>query len=414
MDAAFHIQNRNTLYATLKPGSLAVLFSGHAPLKTGDEFYPFYAERNFVYLTGLESEGFILMASIQESGVQETLFILPPDLLKERWTGRRVKPAEATAISGIENIAFLEAFDGAFHRAAANAKYICLDLGKQVPEEQDNEAYFFARKVQHEYPYLTIENLRPQLRKQRTIKQPCEIEALKKATEITRDGILAMMKASKPGMFEYQYKAEYDYALAQHGVLAPGFPSIISAGENNFCIHYYAYTGQAQDGDMILNDVGAIWDHHIVDVSRGWPCNGRFNERQRQLYTCAYNTSEYMFSIIKPGMLMKDIDLTIKKYNFEQLKSIGLLDSFEDIGKYMWHGGSHHIGYDVHDVVDYRPDLVLEPGMVFCIDVGIYVEEWGIGFRLEDNCLITEDGCINMSSSIPRSIEDIEAVMNSK
>ncbi len=107
MDASFHIQNRNTLYSTMEPNSIAVFFSGHAPLKTGDEFYPFYAERNFVYLTGLQAEGFILMACKGDTDVRETLFILPPDLLKERWTGRRVKPEEATSISGIETIAFI-------------------------------------------------------------------------------------------------------------------------------------------------------------------------------------------------------------------------------------------------------------------------------------------------------------------
>lgn len=412
MEQSFHIGNRNTLYSSLRPGSVVVVFSGHAPLKTGDESYPFFAERNFVYLTGITSEGFILMAEVDEQGAKETLFIQPPDAHAERWTGRRLKAHEATAISGIENISYLEGFTAAFHRAASRASYICLDLGKLVPDEPDNEAYRFARRMQQDYPQLRIESIRPQLRIQRTIKQPCEIEALKIAEDITRDGIIAMMKASRPGMYEYQYKAEYDYALAQRGVLTPGFPSIISAGDNNFCIHYYSYTGQSKDGDMILNDVGACWDNMIVDVSRGWPANGTFNERQRQLYTCAYNTSNYMFSIIKPGMLMKDVDLTARKYNYEQLKNIGLLNSYEDIGKYMWHGGAHHIGYDVHDIVDYRPDLVIAPGMVFCVDIGIYVEEWGIGFRLEDNCLVTEDGCINLSAGIPRSIEEIEAVMH--
>ncbi len=415
MQASFHTGNRQNMYASMLPGSIALIFAGHAPLKTGDEPWPFFAERNFVYLTGLcaSSEGFILMAVKNAEGeTKESLFILPPDLLKERWTGRRVKPDEATTISGIEDIRFLADFETDFHKASASCCHLYLDLGKLVPTEQDNEAYIMARKAAADYPHLQIHTLRPQLRKQRTIKQPCEIEALRVAEDVTRDGILAMMKAAKPGITEYQLKAEYDYALAQRGVLTPGFPSIISCGDNNFCIHYYAYTGTSKDGDMVLNDVGAVWDGMICDVSRGWPVNGRFSEKQRQLYTCVYNTSNYMFSIIKPGMRMGDVDLTARKYNFEQLKGIGLLDDYKDIGKYMWHGGSHHIGYDVHDIVDYRPDLIIEPGMVFCVDIGVYVEEWGIGFRLEDNCLVTENGCENLSAAIPRSIEDIEAFMN--
>ena len=189
-----------------------------------------------------------------------------------------------------------------------------------------------------------------------------------------------MMQASKPGMYEYQYKAEFDRALGQFGPEGPGFPSIISAGANNFCIHYYGYTGQAQDGDMILNDVGAQHNNMITDVSRGWPCNGKFTQRQKLLYECALATSNYMFSIIKPGMPMADVDATIKRYNFERLKDAGVLKSFDEIGTLMWHGGSHHIGYDVHDVVQ-RPEI-LAPNMAFCVDVGIYHEQWGIGFRL--------------------------------
>jgi Xaa-Pro aminopeptidase len=133
-----------------------------------------------------------------------------------------------------------------------------------------------------------------------------------------------MMQASKPGMYEYQYKAEFDYVLANHGVLSPGFPSIISAGKNNFCIHYYSYRGQAMEGDMILNDVGACYDNMINDVSRGWPCNGKFNERQRLLYECAYATSNYMFDLLKPGIPMTEVDIIARKFNFEQLKNIGL------------------------------------------------------------------------------------------
>ena len=218
-----------------------------------------------------------------------------------------------------------------------------------------------------------------------------------------------MMQASKPGMYEYQYKAEFDYALSQHSPYGPGFPSIISAGRNNFCIHYYSYTGQAHDGDMILNDVGAQHDSLMTDVSRGFPCNGRFTERQKLLYNCALQTSNHLFSIIKPGYSMAEVDGEIRRYNAQLLVDAGVLDKAENVGKYMWHGGAHHVGYDVHDVVA-RPET-LAPGMVFCVDVGIYHEEWGIGFRLEDNCLITEDGCENLSAAIPRTVEDIEAAM---
>jgi Xaa-Pro aminopeptidase len=233
---------------------------------------------------------------------------------------------------------------------------------------------------------------------------------MRESQRITAEAVTAMMRASKPGMYEYQYKAEFDYVLGKYGV-PPAFPPSISAGANNFCIHNYSYAGQARDGDIVLNDVGVSWDNLMNDVSRGWPVNGRFNERQRLLYECAYATSEHMFGLIRPGMLMGDVDLTIRKYNYERLKDIGLLTDYDGIGKYMWHGGAHHVGYDVHDAVSVTNGDPVMPGMVFCVDIGIYAEGWGIGFRLEDNCLVTETGCENLSAATPRSIQEIEDIM---
>lgn len=413
MDKSFHSENRKTLYRNLDNGSLAILFSGQAPRKTADEYYPFFANRNFVYMTGVEQNGCVLLACVQNGESSETLYIAPPDAYAERWSGRRVKADETSEASGVLNVGYLQDFRNTFDRLVLSGEIerVYLDFDKLTSAEPNNEAYELTEYIKERYPFITVKNLHMLIKKQRAIKKPCEIYAMREAEKATGAGILAMMRASKPGMYEYEYKAEFDYALAGLGILSPAFPSIISAGKNNFCIHYNEYRGRAEDGDFILNDVGACRDNITTDVSRGFPCNGRFSEKQRILYQCAYDTSEYMFSILKPGVLMADVDSTIRKYNFEMLKETGLLNDFKDIGKYMWHGGAHHVGYDVHDVVYAPPETPLAPGMVFCVDIGIYCEEWGVGFRLEDNCLITENGCENLSASIPRSIEDIEAVI---
>jgi len=412
MTSGYYTSNRLRLYGQMEPGSLLILFSGEEIRKTSDEYYPFFAERNFVYLTGLSCKQAILLAVKDGEGVvSERLYILPPDFLAERWTGRRVKPLEAEQISGIRDVRFLEVFDGDIQALLASDNYgrVYLDCRRYAPADIARPSHGFAGRLTEEYPNIEIGDASAILRRLRLIKSPEEILALREAEKKTKAGILAMMQSSKPGMWEYQYKAEFDRALGQFGPEGPGFPSIISAGENNFCIHYYSYSGRANDGDMVLNDVGAQHDNMITDVSRGWPCNGRFTQKQRLLYECALATSDYMFSIIKPGMPMADVDATIKRYNFERLKDAGVLKSFDEIGKLMWHGGSHHIGYDVHDAVE-RPEI-LAPGMAFCVDVGIYHEEWGIGFRLEDNCLVTENGCENLSRDIPRTIYDLESVM---
>ena len=417
MDRLFHMENRRKLYEEMLPHSMLLIFSGEEVRKTNDEFYPFFADRNFVYLTGLECKNAVLMAMKDGDGeTVERLYLLPPDPMAERWTGRRVQPGEAQEVSGVKEIRYTDAFASDVHTILAGGHYremgwdirhLYLDLFRAEPSDRDRPAQNFLALAGREYPFVHVENANRILRRLRLIKTPEEIAALRRAEEITGKGILAMMHAARPGIYEYQLKAEFDRAIGQYGPEGPGFPSIISAGENNFCIHYYSYRGQAKDGDMVLNDVGAQWDGHIADVSRGWPVNGHFSERQKLLFECALATSNHMFDMIRPGMDMAEVDREIRRYNAEKLVEAGVMKHPEEVGTYMWHGGAHHIGYDVHDVVE-RPGKIA-PNMVFCVDVGIYHEAWGIGFRLEDNCLVTEGGCENLSAAIPRTVKDIEA-----
>ena len=382
MRSEYYAGNRRRLYERLSEGDLLVLFSGEEIWKTGDEMFPFFADRNFVYLTGLTCRSAVLLAGRDSCGVKwERLYLLPPDAKAERWTGARVKPQEAEAISGVKDIRSLPELDRDLNALAVGGNYgrLVLDLYRFSPAQADRPAHRLARKAQNDYPYLRIGNAEPFLRELRLIKQLCEIEALRQAEKITGAGILAMMRNSRPGKYEYQYKADFDY------------------------------TGRAADGDMILNDVGAQYDNLICDVSRAWPCNGVFSEKQRRLYECVLETSNHMFSLIKPGMEMAEVDATIRRYNAELLVQAGAIPSVSEVGRVMWHGGAHHIGYDVHDMIK-RPE-VIAPNMVFCVDIGVYHEEWGIGFRLEDNCLVTENGCENLSAAIPRTIDEIEAVM---
>lgn len=412
MKKEYYQENRESVYENMKNGALAVFFSGDEIRKSGDECYDYFGNRNFLYLTGIQEKNLILLAGREEDGtVWEKLYLQMPDPLEERWSGKRIRDNEAAERSGITAFGYEKEFREAFHQLAVSGKYRFLytDASKYSEKDSDTSVHYFLREVRECYPYLQHENAGLILRKLRTIKKPCEVEAIRRAEEITGEGIRAMMKASHPGRYEYQYKAEFDYLLGQYGTEGSGFPPIISAGKNNFCIHYYDYRGQAMDGDMVLNDVGARWNGLVNDVSRGWPCNGVFTEKQKLLYECALATSDHMFEILKPGIRMADVDPTARRYNFERLKDAGVCRNWEDIGTYMWHGGAHHIGYDCHDEIC-RPEVLL-PGMVFCVDIGIYHEEWGIGFRIEDNCLITENGCENLSAQIPRTVDEIEFYM---
>ncbi|MCL2527210.1 MAG: Xaa-Pro aminopeptidase [Defluviitaleaceae bacterium] len=414
MDSKFYTGNRHALYARLEEDSLAIICSGAAPRKSADEYYNYFADRNFLYLTGVDQcDATLLGYGGKSAELNETLFIPPADPMWERWNGQRVKSNEAAEFSGISDIKYTQDFDQMLDKALGSGMYgaVYLPLFKYTANEPDGKEYTLVKYIKDRYPHIIIKDLMPHIKALRLIKKPCEIEAMRKAEAITKEGILAMMRAAKPGISELQLRAEFLYAIMKHGAATHAAPPIISAGQNNFCIHYHDHKGIAQDGDFILNDVGVPYNNVVTDVSRGWPVNGRFSQRQRLLYQCAYETSNHMFGIIKPGMPMKAVDETVRQVNYQHLKAIGLCKNWDDISTYMWHGGAHHVGFDVHDVVAITPDTPIAPGMVFCVDVGIYVEEWGIGFRLEDNCLVTENGCENLSLDIPRSIDEIEGVM---
>lgn len=410
MDSLFYTSNRHNLYKSLPDESLLLVYAGDLLRKTADEDYLFYTDTNFLYLTGIEQRASVLFAEKANGEVREILFMLPPDFMAERWTGNRIKPDAAYAISGISEVKSTAELDEYIKAAAQKRRVLALDIDNMGNNNPTQPA--FREHVKELFPTEEIYNIRGDVTALRTIKAPCEIESMKKAELLTRDGVLAMMKASKPGMYEYQYKAVWDHALLMQGCRESAFPPIISTGDSNFIIHYYDYSRQSKDGDMILNDVGGKYDHMHTDVSRGWPCNGKFSDRQRALYECAYATSNHLFEVLKPGLPMGYCDQEVHRYCAQLLCDIGLLDKPENEKKYMWHGGAHHVGFDTHDMVNLKAyDGLMKPGMVFCVDVGIYVEEWGIGFRLEDNCLITEDGCENLSVVTPRSIDDIEGIM---
>ena len=206
MNKEFYAGNRKSLYQKLEAGSLVVVFSGHAPIKTNDENYPFFTNRNFLYLTGIEQENIVLMAYVGEGTIEETLYILPPDAFAERWTGRRIKEEEAEELSGITNYKYVAAFRNDLSRQlfSGNVKKVYLDFDKVYENTPAVEAYRLGKYLKEHAPFVGLGNLHPIMKQLRLIKKPCEIEAMKKAETITKAGIEAMMKTSKPGMYEYQ------------------------------------------------------------------------------------------------------------------------------------------------------------------------------------------------------------------
>lgn len=402
------VRRRAALAKTMTDGDVMVFFSGETLRKTADEMYPFFTDRNFLYLTGVCQADTALVLTCRGGAVTETLFAPKPDEFQEIWHGRRLRDEELTALSGVAAVRDIAGLERTLHGLFTTwAETLWLNLDVLEPNQAPNYEQRYAAKVRDIYPQLRIRSSYPLVAHMRRIKSPAEVEAIRKAMEMTNLGIRRMMRFCRPGVMEYELEGEFLHELSRHGQRAPAFPSIVAAGERNFYLHYPLPMEQVADGDLVLTDVGAGYDGYSTDVSRVFPANGRFTEKQAQIYAVALAANRAMLREMGPGKTFDFPNRLCQETAFEGLKALGLLDDFADIRRYVWHGTTHHVGLDTHDVGGYEG--VLEPGMVVTADAGVYVREWGIGLRVEDTVLITETGCVNLSAAIPSEMADIEA-----
>ena len=392
-------------------GDAMLFFSGESVRKSADEDFPFFTNRNFLDLTGIQQEQCALLLLKKGDLVSECLFVTKPDFEREIWTGRRFTDAEINEISGIDGVEDIHnlnrTLNARFSSQQVMTLWLCFDaLASERSFDSERE---FAKQIQNGHPHIVIRNSYPLLAGLRKIKAPEEIDAIRKAMQITEAGIRRLMHVAKPGLMEYELEAEFNAELAAHGQRRTAFPSILAGGERIFYLHYANPMSRVSDGELILSDVGAAYDEYCTDISRVFPANGRFSERQAQIYQIAYEANRAVMAQVRPGVFFPQLNRTCREHAFEGLKALGLLDDFADIGRYVWHGTVHHVGLDTHDVGGYEEPVA--ENMVFTVDAGIYVREWGIGLRIEDNVLVTKDGCENLSAAIPATIAEIESLM---
>jgi len=395
-------------------GEAMLFFSGESVRKSADEDFPFFTNRNFLYLTGIQQEQSALLLLKKADLVSECLFVTKPDLEREMWTGRRFTEAEINEISGVEGVEDIhnmnKTLNALFSSRAVMTLWLCFEaLALERSFDIERE---FAKQIQNRHPHIVIRNSYPLLAALRKIKAPQELEAIRKAMQITEAGIRRLMRVAKPGIMEYELEAEFNSELATHGQRRTAFPSILAGGERIFYLHYANSMSLVTDGELILSDVGAAYDEYCTDISRVFPANGRFSERQAQIYQIAYEANRAVMAQVRPGVFFPQLNRTCREFAFEGLKALGLLEDFTEIGKYVWHGTVHHVGLDTHDVGGYEEPVA--ENMVFTVDAGIYVRAWGIGLRIEDNVLVTKDGWENLSAAIPATIEEIEGLMAEK
>jgi len=412
MTERFFIDNRRKLAARLEEGSSAVLFAGKAPLKRGDEYYPFSPDRNFYYVTGVERENCVFLMAKVAGGLQETLFIPRDNGILAKWVGANMTVEEAEEISGMTDIRPIDAFTDDFAQMVFrnNIAKIYLDLEHREWDDVLTPALRFAKELREKYPAMAVGDLYPIFGDLRLIKEPYELEKMRKAMDITRMGVEAMMANARPGMMEYEIEAHFDFTLMQHGAREKAFQTIAAAGERGTILHYTKNNGQTKDGDLLLVDCGAQVDWYNGDISRTFPVNGKFTERQKLVYNIVLGGQQKVIDAIRPGQPFSRLNEILEEHYLEALKEIGLVKTMADVAKYYYHGVSHYLGAETHDIGRYT-ERVLHPGMVLTVEPGLYIEEWGIGIRIEDDAMVTEDGCEIMTKDMIKTVEEIEAFM---
>ncbi len=407
----FVTENRNKVLNFLRDGEMAVFFAGSPSKNIGDEYHPFTPNRNFFYLTAV-SEPNIALALVNNKGTQKAvLFLVRPDEEKERWTGPVLKNKQAREITGIENILFTDAFQDFLADSFFTERItkIYLDMEKRTPAET-SPALKLAAKIKTEYPHIETGNIYPYMADLRSIKAPIEIESIQKAIEITKKGIYAIMKNVKPNMYEYNAEAYFDFELKRNGVFQKAFTSIVASGINGTILHYSKNNSIIKENSLLLCDVGATYNNYSGDITRTFPVCGKFTPRQKDIYKIVLNGNYLIQSTIRQGVPFADLNKILKDYYYKELKNIGLVRLSEDVNKYYWHGVSHLLGLETHDAGRHNEGC-LKAGMALTVEPGLYIAEEETGIRIEDDVLVTENGCENLSADIIKTPEDIEEFM---
>ena len=403
MDKNLFIKNRNKIMEQMTENSIFIVFS-RKMMDDDIAKQTYNVNRNFFYITGiLEFEDIVILKNIKGKK-SETIYINPYDELKAKWVGAPKSVDEIKELSGILDVKYLDNFDNDLADLLTGIKNVYLDIDSKSNEDPLNQDILFAKKLKLKNPDLKFFNGKKIFTHSRTIKEPEEVALIEKAIEITNKGIEEILKHIGP-MYEYQLESYFDQAIKFNGATGYAFPTIAASGKNATCLHYQDNNNMAKDGDLILFDLGCSLNMYCSDISRTFPINGKFSERQKQIYNIVLNGQQKVFEAAKPGVTTRDLNNVLVDYFFEELKKIGLVETREDVSKYYYHGVSHHIGLDCHDLCEYNK---LRTGAIISNEPGLYIAEEGIGIRIEDDILITEDGARWLSPQIIKTVEDIE------
>ncbi|WP_291650306.1 aminopeptidase P family protein [Clostridium sp.] len=410
MNKEFYKNNRNKVLKSIEDNSLLILFAGKAPKKTADEKYPFTPNRNFYYLTGIDEENHILVLSKINGKTNEYLFIKEVDPIAEKWEGKTIRKEEVSEICMIEDVKYLGEFNNFIEKVVLNKEEINIYLDL----EEENTSYKYVNEIKHKYYNINIKNAFKLIGNLRLIKTDEEVDRIRKAIEITIKGVKELMRNSRPGIKEYELEAYFDFICKKNGVKDFAFKTIAAAGENATVLHYVTNDSELKDGELILFDLGAQYKYYNGDISRTFPINGKFTERQKEVYNAVLRVNEKVIKEMKPGVKFVDLNKKAKDWISEECISLGLITEKDDVSKFYYHSIGHSLGMDTHDIELENRDVIFQPGMIYTVEPGIYIEDEGIGIRIEDDVLITEEGNEVLTKEMIKTVEEIEAFMAKK
>ena len=416
------IDNRKRFISEMGKNSIAIFNSNDEIPSNGDALYTFKQNTDLYWLTGIRQEDtmLILFPDHPDKKQRETLVLVRPNELKEKWDGKRHRANEATHLSGIETIVWLDALDGILQPQIHLADNIYLNTN-----ENDRKAnllkvrdYRFAEEMKSRYPLHNYKRAAKIMNEIRAIKSPLEVAVIQQAIDITEKTFRRLLKFIKPGVWENEIEAEIYHEFMMNRSAGPAYGSIIAGGDRARTLHYVANNQQCKDGELILMDFGAEYGGYCADLTRTVPVNGKFSKRQKEVYNACLHLHDYAKELLKPGLTIVKYTEMVGEEASKTFQKIGLISKSDvknespdnrAFRKYLYHGISHHLGIDVHDLGTKTEPI--KAGMVFTVEPGIYIEEEQFGVRIENNIWITKTGNVDLMKNIPMKAEEIEKLM---
>lgn len=425
IDKALYVHNRERFTKAMEPNSLAVFNSNDIFPISADSTMPFQQHRDILHLSGVDQEESILVIAPGASRPEhkEVLFLRETNEHIAIWEGAKLTKDQAFEVSGIKTVYWLKDFDRVFKELMSETKSIYLNTNEHLRANTEVETREdrFIKKVKADFPAHQTLRSAPIMHEIRSVKHPIEIELMQKACNITKAGIERLLKFIKPGVMEYEIEAELMHEFLRNRSKGFAYTPIVASGTNACVLHYIDNNAECKDGDVLLLDVGAEYANYASDLTRSFPVNGRFTDRQKAVYNAVLRVKKAAEKLLVQGTMLADYHKEVGKLMEAELVDLKLIDSTDiknqdpnwpAYKKYFMHGTSHYIGLDTHDVGPWNKPM--KAGMVFTCEPGIYIPEENLGIRIEDDLVVQESGApLNLMGSIPIEADEIEEIMNS-